>query len=71
MPKSDYNNGLFDAYRERKEIEAQADAARADALLTIANKPASSTSRWLIILPLSIVLIGGAVAIVLIKKKGK
>ena len=68
-----YNNGvigdMLDARKERKQTEAESELLKSQALLSIANKPAGETSKLLIILPIAVVLIGGIVAIVLIKKK--
>ena len=67
-----YNN-LFGSKRRAEAKEAAADRALAekklDILAGIANKPAGETNKLLIILPIAVVLIGGIVAVVLIKKK--
>ena len=68
-----YNNAvigdMIDARKDRLQTDAESDLLKSQALLAIANKPAGETSKLLIILPIAVVLIGGIVAVVLIKKK--
>jgi hypothetical protein len=63
-----YNNGLFDAYRDRKQAELDMEASKLEILQDVANKPAKS-NKALIIIPVVVLLIGGAIAIVMLKKK--
>jgi len=68
-----YNNGLFDARNERLAAEAEAKAGveqtKANALLAMANKPASGGNKALIIIPVAVILLGGVIAIIMLKKK--
>jgi len=71
-----YNNGLgwFDGSRkearlERKATEAEAEQTKANALLALANKPAKKTNPALIIIPVAVLLVGGIVAVTMLKKK--
>lgn len=71
MKEVDYNNFL-DAWKERRAARAQAELTRAEALQDFANRPADESSKLLIILPIAVVVIGGIVAVVMLKrKKGK
>jgi hypothetical protein len=81
MKDYNYNDGVWDTLfpgaaerresrRERKESELNIDQTKADALLATANKPASS-NKALIIIPIAVVTIGGIIAIILTRKKGK
>ena len=66
-----YSNflGIGDAKRESEAADRELKSQRLDILAEIANKPAGETNKLLIILPIAVVLIGGIVAVVLIKKK--
>lgn len=59
---------VSDAKREERQTYADAELAKAEALLKIANKPASS-NKALIIIPIAVVTIGGIIAIILTRKK--
>jgi hypothetical protein len=62
---------LTKACRDREDAKVQLEAERLQLLSDIANQPASGNSL-IILLPIAIVLIGGIIAIAVIKsKKGK
>lgn len=76
MRSANYNNGIGDWFVSDKKIaERQAaldlEAQKIALMGSIANQPASG-NNLIILLPIAIVLIGGIIAIVVIKsKKGR
>ena len=73
----DYNNSTMReridarqaARAARRAAAAETDVIKANALLSLANKPASGSNKALIIIPAAVILLGGVVAIIMLKKK--
>ena len=63
-----YNYALFDAFRKRKEKEAEADLIKAQALAEIAGQPAEKTNPLLYVIPIAAVVVLGIVVIIKRKK---
>jgi hypothetical protein len=70
MDTSYRNFCLTKACRDRKEKELALEAEKLKLLADISSQPASGNSL-IILLPIAIVLIGGIVAIAIIKSKKK
>jgi hypothetical protein len=69
-----YNNSLvgdwIDSKTAQNNAQAQADLLKAQTMNTLASQPAQGTNKWLIIVPIVVLLAGGITAFVLLKKKG-
>ena len=69
-----YNNAWFDGSRKearlaRKAAEVEADVIKANALMAMANKPANKMNPILIVIPVVVLIVGGIIAMKMIKKK--
>ena len=67
-----YNNGILDDifYTKEEKAAAKAEAEKLKMLSEIANSPAK-TNKLIYVIPAGIILVGGIIAIVLIRKKRK
>ena len=70
-----YNNAWFDGSRRearlaRKALEAETDpdVIKANALMAMANKPANKINPVLIVIPVVVLIVGGVIAMKMIKK---
>ena len=59
----------YEAKTDGKYLDDQAELVKAQALSSIANQPAQTTNKWLIIIPVVILVAGGITAFVLLRKK--
>jgi len=63
--------GFFDdlKYTAQEKAEDQLKAQKLQTLASLAAQPASSVNKWIIIIPVAVLLIGGVTAFILLKKK--
>ena len=71
---NDYKYGIGDWFVSDKKIELEKaqmelDAQKLQVMSSIANQPASGVNKWIIIIPVAVLLIGGIAAFILLKKK--
>lgn len=71
-----YNNGIADEfgsliYTKQEKAQADLEAQKLALMQQIANKPAGATNKWLIIIPITLLLVGGIITVIVIKRKKK
>lgn len=71
---NNYRNGVGDWFVSDKKIELEKaqmelDAQKLQVMSNISNQPASGINKWIIIIPVAVLLIGGVAAFILLKRK--